>query len=702
MYRRLRRLFPIFIFMILVGIFDGFAQEIRWLSVNPLQSPFSEFGMEYENEFNTANSNFFSWPSQYGSDQNVMRMRALWIGCTNFEDPVEKTVKVYKVIGIGPRDGITSPPHIFPQEIKLLGRFNHPQVIVDEEPASFLSTYDVLDQIIPFIQADRVLYIRFNTSMGISVTKKVFAFSQPNHDNYFIHDYVFKNTGIYDSAGSVRYQTLTGLWFYFLYRHSFAGISNWGYNTGWGAFSSTWGNSQVYHSFGEDPGSPDFLMRGFYSWYGPSKERYAVTYDEDWGCPEQDADGMMASAKYAGCVTLHADKSGFDHTDDLNQPITTWFICPDISIMHQNASQYDDVFMADRYSAMSEGHPTVHHDVLVDDGYPVDYTDARRQTGGGTSQGQGFGPYSLAPGDSIHIVFAEGVAGLSWDKNLEVGHNWHQWRQSLGTPNLVLPNGSTTTDHNLYKRRWVETGRDSILSTFVNARNNYQSGYQIPSAPPPPEQFFVTSKSGRIKLDWSDNAETWPGFNGYVIYRSVNDVLSRNTLYQKIFECGKNSVINSFEDLTCVGPNEYYYYIQTKDDGSTNDRFPGIPLTSSMFWTLTNIPASPTPLGGITSSPVIKTYALGQNYPNPFNPVTTIEYQLPQTSYVIIKVYDILGRKIATLVDQYKKAGKYSYTFDASLLPSGTYFYRMSAVSSDHPGNNPGNYCETKKFVVLK
>ncbi|MEJ2617245.1 MAG: T9SS type A sorting domain-containing protein [Ignavibacteriaceae bacterium] len=85
-------------------------------------------------------------------------------------------------------------------------------------------------------------------------------------------------------------------------------------------------------------------------------------------------------------------------------------------------------------------------------------------------------------------------------------------------------------------------------------------------------------------------------------------------------------------------------------------------------------------------------YNLSQNYPNPFNPKTTIKYFLPNSSFVTLKVYDILGKEITTLVNERKSAGNYSVNFNASNLPSGVYFYRMQA----------GNFVSTKKFVLLK
>jgi hypothetical protein len=85
-------------------------------------------------------------------------------------------------------------------------------------------------------------------------------------------------------------------------------------------------------------------------------------------------------------------------------------------------------------------------------------------------------------------------------------------------------------------------------------------------------------------------------------------------------------------------------------------------------------------------------FVLKQNYPNPFNPTTTINYSIPKSSFVTIKVYDILGREVSTLVNEEKQVGNYKIKFNASKLTSGIYFYRMQA----------GSFVETKKLILLK
>ncbi len=85
-------------------------------------------------------------------------------------------------------------------------------------------------------------------------------------------------------------------------------------------------------------------------------------------------------------------------------------------------------------------------------------------------------------------------------------------------------------------------------------------------------------------------------------------------------------------------------------------------------------------------------FNLAQNYPNPFNPSTKISWQSPVGSHQTLKVYDVLGNEVATIVDEFREAGRYEITFDASNLSSGIYFYRLQA----------GSFVETKKMIFLK
>ncbi|MGA2667548.1 MAG: M14 family zinc carboxypeptidase [Ignavibacteria bacterium] len=85
-------------------------------------------------------------------------------------------------------------------------------------------------------------------------------------------------------------------------------------------------------------------------------------------------------------------------------------------------------------------------------------------------------------------------------------------------------------------------------------------------------------------------------------------------------------------------------------------------------------------------------FALGQNYPNPFNPATNIKFQLPRSEFVTITIYDVLGKKVATLLNERKNPGYYDVSFDGTNYASGMYFYKIEA----------GNFIDTKKMILIK
>ncbi len=111
----------------------------------------------------------------------------------------------------------------------------------------------------------------------------------------------------------------------------------------------------------------------------------------------------------------------------------------------------------------------------------------------------------------------------------------------------------------------------------------------------------------------------------------------------------------------------------------------------SIQYTIAGDMNNPLPVLGNTSS-IPKDYGISQNYPNPFNPSTIINYQIPTNNFVTLKVYDILGKEVTTLVNGEVKAGTYQVNFDASSLSGGIYFYKLTA----------GNYSKIKKMMLLK
>ena len=98
------------------------------------------------------------------------------------------------------------------------------------------------------------------------------------------------------------------------------------------------------------------------------------------------------------------------------------------------------------------------------------------------------------------------------------------------------------------------------------------------------------------------------------------------------------------------------------------------------------------PLTSVEENIQVNSFELEQNYPNPFNPSTTIMYKIPTDGIVSLKIYNILGQEVATLINEYQVTGKYSVVFNAKNLASGMYVYQLKA----------GNITKSKKLMLIK
>jgi hypothetical protein len=116
-------------------------------------------------------------------------------------------------------------------------------------------------------------------------------------------------------------------------------------------------------------------------------------------------------------------------------------------------------------------------------------------------------------------------------------------------------------------------------------------------------------------------------------------------------------------------------------------------LTTATNPGLWSVQVAPCTITGITIDPAIPdNYQLSQNYPNPFNPVTKISYALPKSGLVTLKIYDILGKEVMTLVNEVKSAGNYTIDFNGANMSSGIYFYSIKS----------GDFSAVKKMTLIK
>ena len=191
---------------------------------------------------------------------------------------------------------------------------------------------------------------------------------------------------------------------------------------------------------------------------------------------------------------------------------------------------------------------------------------------------------------------------------------------------------------------------------------------------------------------WGNSAPNDQQLNSrvFVEYSSVENGFSgtgnihMNPLFEDTVDCCLSS---SSPCIDAGDPNEKYNDL----DGSRNDM--GCYGGHSPLDMVTDVKEI-TAIVGIPN-----TYTLSQNYPNPFNPTTKIQYSILEQSLVTIKVYNVLGKEIKTLVNENQNVGKYEVNFDASDLSSGVYFYKLTAGAST--GSATG-FVETKKMLMIK
>jgi len=216
----LKNFVPMLCLLVLVMLSSvALPDETKWISIGSLHSWYSSAGCEREigrtlREFDQQDG--LRWPAQFNL-QDCEVAKALWIGTTNYTDPIVNQTYEHKVVHIGPR-GLDEVSEFMPVEFKLFAKFQHPTVVVDGLLASHTVYEDLVDELDETMKADRILYNVVNTSVGITMTRRIYAFSQQYNDNYFIHECIFKNTGIYDKAGNKHNQTLTGVIMFFQFR----------------------------------------------------------------------------------------------------------------------------------------------------------------------------------------------------------------------------------------------------------------------------------------------------------------------------------------------------------------------------------------------------------------------------------------------------------------------------------------------------
>ncbi len=666
----------------------------KWMSVGSLHSWYSNVGCEIEEGRILQQQDGLQWPALY-RNQDMEAAKGLWLGAANFTDP-GGTVYPYKVVHCGPRvKGLGAGPDggFFPIKYELVGKYEAPYVSVDG--AQSVSRIDEIDRVDPTIKSDRMIINEVNTSLGVTMTRKILGFSQGFHDAYIVYEYEFKNTGNVDDDVEIELptQTINGFYAFFQYRNAISkegcivmgNSSRWGINT----MNDTRGDGVKVDPPGEN-------VRAQFSWHGkyPSFTRYDNLGAPIWDGPfydKADTVGRFAAAQFVGVVTIHADKSATDHTDDPLQPKTTSFKGSDDPLNSRN-DQYSIAGMTNEYNWMREGHANPRHaDLVQPDGRFTEPTgDPSLGTSGGISSANGYGPYMLAPGQSIKIVMAEAAGGLSREKQVSVGR-----RYKAGQINARAKNDS------------VFTGKDSLFQAFRRSIANYQSGYNIPPGPKPLKTLTVTSGGDKISLSWELYDGEAANVRGFEIYRTSRRYDSDTVKFLYTAAAGDRL----YNDTSAIRGVAYYYHLLAVGDPAANTGTGGTPagvtLKSNRIFGQTYDPAFlKRQAGPALNGNVPLSLSQVRIVPNPFVNESGVKYSGPGQDNVIkffnipgycnIKIYTEIGELIKEIshTDGSGDESWNSLTSSGQMIVSGVYI----VVFEDTRAGGKS----IQKFVVIR
>lgn len=694
------------------------AQEIsgsleKRIRIGSLQSHFTAYGAE--RAWNDSYYAGMDWPADYAAQDNAVIERA-WLAADNFTDANNRNWDKY---GLYITLGYVGES-LFPVVHKQVAKFELPTVFVDGVDINSIYAGDV-DSIDATIIPDRIVTNVVNTSMGLTMRRRVYAFSQQYHDNYFIKEYTFTNTGNVDYDDEIELTAdLSGVRVSWGVRYSVCrdGATKYDNRQGWGQYTWVTRRGEDYPAHAGEQiteANPivEWLRCGF-AWAGQSDVRMGW---DNIGAPDINGNGRLASPQHAGTVIIHVDKSWADSTDDPNQPAVLGWHAGDT---YPSLGDMEDVGpMVQLYDMMS-GNP---HGGTANGGTnrfyetycPTITTKVSPYTihndGGGTNIWIAYGPFDIPHGESIKIVEAEAVSGLSREKCNEIGKRWLQaYNDPTDTGPFDLPDGGTTNDKDIYKNSWVYTGWDSILQTFGRAKRNFDADYLIPQPPLPPPYFEVNSGGDRINLSWwASESENDPGFAGYKIFRAVG---KPDTSYEEIYSGPPE--VHEFEDTSPVRGFAYYYYIVAFNDGTNNTSGMTNPtgkLHSGRFYTKTSEPA-------YLRRPAGKSLDDIRVVPNPYNikarninfpgePNKIGFYNIP--AFCTIKIYTERGDLIETLEHTDGSGDEFwnSVTSSRQTVVSGIYIAYFE-VTEDYFDSATGTLLYKKgentfrKFIIIR
>jgi hypothetical protein len=425
---------------------------------------------------------------------------------------------------------------------------------------------------------DQLVEVKSQHIFNVNVHRRILAWSQTYNDDYVISDIELENVGT-DTLHNFAIGFYQGTAYVFL--------------------------SSIKNPVPSSSEAPSFQRSWLHYYGGRVGDSARVFYEysaanptsgwDNMGMPAVSQGGRLTYANIMYWAVLHASAQPYfnsqDDVDDFHQPKVT-YIGNATAIPNPGSS---DEFGSKDYWAINGGFsdrlpmdtinsfPGTHHGQNNDD---INTADFSSYAGGSyvnnnQKRWMAFGPYTFLAGQKIHIVYASGQSGIGLQKARQVGERWKAGTLTdpSGLPDpekgflpqkFKFPAGATELDKR--KDRWISTGIDSVMKSAFRAKWNFDHHYNIPQAPPPPEQEEITGKGDGVIIKWKDlAAESMPNFAGYRIMRRVGNY--DTVYYHMIYDSGPDDKgsQHTFVDSSIVLNSDFYYYIQAKAKIDDND-----------------------------------------------------------------------------------------------------------------------------------
>lgn len=458
-------------------------------------------------------------------------------------------------------------------------RYNYPHEVVDFQEVEIedFGTHDPSQ--FGEYTCDQLIEVTTENILGVQIHRKILMWSQNYNDDYVVVDVTFTN---------VTDDTLPDFYINIESNGNNSVRSN-GSNPSPAAgerfnTATTW-----QHYYGGRVGD---TLRVFYEYSADDPD----VPGDNMGAPAPSQGGRLLNAKFIWYSILHASKEPYsdpaDDVDDFLQPKVTYIGKSNLIPYNDQGDEFGDKnFWAirgeysDFFPMSGETWPETHHGGNSDEQNSADYSShpAGTRQKNDSKMWSSFGPYTLAPGEKVHLAYASGYTGLSLETAKDVGKKWlaGTLKEPPGIPdthtgyfptNFVYPADATAMDK--CKNRWLSTGIDSVMQSAFRAKWNFETGYKIPQAPPPPSKIEIVGLGTGVEIKWVDiEAEAMSNFAGYRIMRRISN--KDTVFYEEVYSSGADDKAEEhlYVDKNVLIGAQYYYYIQAKARIAENDPF---------------------------------------------------------------------------------------------------------------------------------